>query len=240
MGYSGSACQENSLCRLYRSIIIPFHHEEKVEHMSSQRRAEERQSRKERIAQAALKVFAERGIEASKMEEIAAEAGFGRASLYYYFPSREDIFQYIFELGWTRLWEGIEDEVNAEGTARTKFMGTLKRISQIAQSDRSLYNFLFAGPKTLLTVPTSKQSWKPHQERLYTVLRGLLEDGIAAGEFPSMPAGVLMRAIGGLFHGLMFLGDAKREVNESDVEELVKRILDNPAAGGPAGHPPHA
>ena len=205
--------------------------------MISERKAQERAERKERIAQAALQIFEEQGIEAAKMEEIAAKAGFGRASLYYYFPSREDIFEYIFELGWTRLWEAIEEDINGAGSPRERFMQTLKKINRVTQENRSLYTFLFTGPRVLLTLPTANQSWKPHQDKLYNVLRGLLEDGIAAGEFPQMPAGVLMRAIGGVFHGLLFLGDGKRQVGESDVEALVSKMLDPATIGGKAEHP---
>ncbi len=194
--------------------------------MVSERKLREREGRKELIAHAAVKVFTEQGIEATKMEDIALEAGFGRASLYYYFPSRDDIFEYIFELGWRLLWESIEDEVNAAGSPRQRFMNTLKEINRVAQQDRPLYTFLFTGPKVLMNSPAHTQSWKPQQDRLYSVLRGLLEDGIAAGEIPNMPSGVLMRAIGGLFHGLLFLGDGKRRLGESDVEELVAKLLD--------------
>jgi len=194
----------------------------------SARKQEERQARKARIVEAALKVIHEKGLEAAKLEEIAAEAGFGRASLYYYFPSREHLFGYIFELGWNRLWTAIEEDVNRSGSPRERFMAIMKKINHLALEDRVLYTFLFTGPKVLLNLPGTEQVWKDSQSRLYAVLRGLLEEGMAEGEFPRMNAGVLMRALGGVFHGLLFLGDGKRAVDEDEIEEMISRLLEVP------------
>ena len=49
----------------------------------SKRKKEERNLRKERILDAALQIFKEKGIEKSTMESIASKAGFGTATLYY-------------------------------------------------------------------------------------------------------------------------------------------------------------
>ena len=189
--------------------------------MLSERKQAEREARKARIVEAALMVFQEKGIEAAKMEEIATKAGFGRATLYYYFPAKEDVFTYIFEMGWTQLWNSIDAVIEQDARPRERFMNILHAAAKVVMADRALFAFLFSAPK----VATQNRDWKSYQDRLYAVLRGLLEDGIAAGEFPDMPPGVLMRAVGGVFHGLLFLGDGKRQVRSEDVEALVERIL---------------
>ncbi|MCK5345643.1 MAG: helix-turn-helix transcriptional regulator, partial [Candidatus Heimdallarchaeota archaeon] len=60
--------------------------------MITNRQVQERELRKERILNGALKVFQKQGIEKATMDEIAKEADFGKATLYYYFESKEDIF----------------------------------------------------------------------------------------------------------------------------------------------------
>ena len=57
--------------------------------MLSDRKKEERNLRKQRIIDGALKVFNDVGIEKTTMDEIAIESGFGKATLYYYFTSKD-------------------------------------------------------------------------------------------------------------------------------------------------------
>ena len=56
----------------------------------SQRQLEERKMRKTRILLGALSVFKSKGLEGATMDEIATQSGFGKATLYYYFKSKED------------------------------------------------------------------------------------------------------------------------------------------------------
>ena len=60
--------------------------------MLSERQKEERNTRKKSILNGALKVFKSYGIEKTTMDEIAAESGFGKATLYYYFSSKDEVF----------------------------------------------------------------------------------------------------------------------------------------------------
>ena len=58
--------------------------------MLSNRKIEERNQRKQRIIDGALKTFNKVGIEKTTMDEIAVESGFGKATLYYYFSSKDE------------------------------------------------------------------------------------------------------------------------------------------------------
>ncbi len=69
---------------------------------------------RERILQIALQVFAEHGYEGARMDKIAAEVGINKASLYFHFKSKEDIFRGLFQqiLGKYRSWlKELLDEV---------------------------------------------------------------------------------------------------------------------------------
>lgn len=52
---------------------------------------------KERIFQVALKTFALHGFEGARMDKIATEVGINKASLYFHFKSKEDIFRELFQ-----------------------------------------------------------------------------------------------------------------------------------------------
>ena len=93
--------------------------------MINKRKLEERQERKMRIVKGALNVFRDVGIEKTTMDEIAIESGFGKATLYYYFSSKDDVFIDIMEQGWKQLWEGIESRIVEEVGPRKKFIGII-------------------------------------------------------------------------------------------------------------------
>ncbi len=55
------------------------------------------EDKKERIIEIAQKIFARFGIQKSTMDEIAKKARMGKATLYYYFKSKEDIFAEVIK-----------------------------------------------------------------------------------------------------------------------------------------------
>jgi AcrR family transcriptional regulator len=56
-----------------------------------------KQARRAEILDAALKVFARRGLEATKITDIAEQAGVSHGLLYHYFPTKEAVFEAIIE-----------------------------------------------------------------------------------------------------------------------------------------------
>ena len=189
--------------------------------MLSKRQIEQRELRKQSILDGALKVFKTHGIEKTTMDEIAVESGFGKATLYYYFGSKDEVFIAIMEDGWKNLWKGIENLIIKEISPRKKFMGIIKKMAEIVRENRNLYGFLFTAPNHIHD--ESKQVWKTYQERLYGILKSIIEEGIAKKEFIDLNPGMLMKAIGGLFHGLLI--ENEDDLNEKEFELMLKNFL---------------
>ena len=191
----------------------------------SKRQLEEREMRKQRILTGALDVFKLKGLEGATMDEIANQSGFGKATLYYYFKSKEDVFSAILENGWINIWESLEPIIADQKSPRQAFVNLLIKIAEIAQDRPGLFEFLFNAPKA---IKLEKQPWKEYQHRLYGVIQGLLEDGVKAGEFPKINPELMFKALGGLFMGLVFMGDKKEPVSEKDVEKLLNQLITDP------------
>jgi hypothetical protein len=87
---------------------------------------------------------------------------------------------------------------------------------------------LFTAPKALPANQDEKNTeWKKYQTKMYGVLQTLLEEGIAKKEFPKMRPDLLMRAIGGLFHGLFFLGNENKSMSRETMEEFITTFIGN-------------
>ena len=193
----------------------------------SDRQIEEREARKQRILKGALEVFKSNGLEGATMDQIAQQSGFGKATLYYYFSSKEEVFCAIMEKGWKPLWEDLEDTIHSEDSSNNElFIDALCKVSNIILKDKNLYQFLFTAPKAITNMPENLQTWRVYQNRLYGSLRELLEEGISNNQFPNTDSEILFKAIGGLFHGVLFLGDeGNKQVSRNDIKNLLQQFL---------------
>lgn len=192
---------------------------------TANRKSAERIARQELILNGALTVFKEKGLEGAKIDEIARVAGFGKATLYYYFTSKEEIFSALLLSGWRSLWRELEEIARGDDSPRTLFIAMLKKIVELVNTDRPRYEFLFQAPKSFTQEENERSDWKVYQNRLYKVLMELIEQGIKAGEFPRMEPRLIMKAMGGLFHGLVFLGNDRKSITENEIEEMLGNLL---------------
>lgn len=93
----------------------------------SERRERERERRRQEILAAAAHVFAARGLDGASMDAIAAQAELGKATLYYYFSTKEELHSAVLAEGTERffaslgkvggefdeLWELVEEVLRA-------------------------------------------------------------------------------------------------------------------------------
>ena len=193
--------------------------------MTTDRKAAEREARKKLILDGALTVFKERGLEGAKIDEIARESGFGKATLYYYFNSKEEIFNALLLHGWQRLWMELEETAVGGDSPRRTFIAMLKKIAETVNTNRPLYEFLFEAPKSNSHEENQRAEWKPYQNRLYNVLLELIEEGTKKGQFPAMEPRLVLKAMGGLFHGLVFWGVDRDTITENEIETMLDTLL---------------
>lgn len=63
---------------------------------------------KRKIFEASMKLFAEKGYDATSVEEITATVGVAKGTLYYHFSSKEEIFEFLIEEGVKLLKNSID------------------------------------------------------------------------------------------------------------------------------------
>ena len=187
------------------------------------RKTAERDQRKKLILDGALKSYSEKGIDKMTMDDIALHSDFGKATIYYYFPSKEDIVCSLLETGWRNLWESVEESVIENVSPKSKFVNILKQMSDIVFHDRLLYEFLFTAPRNI-KISDDKASWKDFQKRTYATLQSIVDDGMKSGEFPSIEPNLFMKAVGGIFHGIVFMGEQKK-LEQEDIEKLISNFI---------------
>jgi AcrR family transcriptional regulator len=63
---------------------------------------------KRKIFETSMKLFSEKGYDATSIEEITATVGVAKGTLYYHFSSKEEIFNFLVEEGMKLLKNSIE------------------------------------------------------------------------------------------------------------------------------------
>lgn len=96
-----------------------------------------KEEKKERILMAALTVFAEHGLAAAKMSDIAKAAGVSYGLVYKYFPSKEQIFVDLVNTSFSSSHESV---------AAIKSM-QLPPIQRIREIFTQLYNYHSSNPE---------------------------------------------------------------------------------------------
>lgn len=72
-------------------------------------RADRQADRRRQILAAAVKVFAEKGFHASRVGDIAEEAGIAYGLVYHYYESKEDLLETIFRTTWTEMLARVRE-----------------------------------------------------------------------------------------------------------------------------------
>lgn len=88
----------------------------------AERRAREREARKESIIAAAAAAFREHGFDAATVESIAAAAEVNVATVYYYFASKDLLFLAVLERAVALALPEMETAARGEGTARERLL----------------------------------------------------------------------------------------------------------------------
>ncbi|HXU93281.1 MAG TPA: TetR/AcrR family transcriptional regulator [Gallionella sp.] len=147
-------------------------------------RQRRKQARPAELLAAALDHFVERGFAATKLDDVAAQAGVSKGTLYLYFGSKEELFKAVIRQGiFPVLDEGEAMLVQHEGDARTLLQGMLLRWWELvgATSLGGISKLMISEAGNF---PDVAQYYHEHViVRGRNLLRQALERGIAAGEF---------------------------------------------------------
>ena len=146
---------------------------------------------------AAAQLLAEYGLDATKMEDIAAATGVPKATLYYYFDGKEDILAFLFSEILDEISRAIEEALRTEGTAadrlRAAIVAHLRIFEEYPAASRALQFDLGRAARMPLI-----------DERIEAAYRGpirrLLEQGAADGslrpiEHPRLVAVAILGAV---------------------------------------------
>ena len=115
---------------------------------------------RERIVDTALRLFHDRGYEATTMRLIASEAGVSVGNAYYYFPSKQHLVQAYYDLSQDRHAAACRPVLGTQADLQGRLHGVLRARVDTMQSEKAFAVDFFrfaADPKSPLS-PFSPES----------------------------------------------------------------------------------
>jgi AcrR family transcriptional regulator len=105
-------------------------------------REEKRVQTRERLLEAAERVFLRRGLQGSSVEEIAAEAGFTRGAFYSNFKSKDELFVELLQARVYRQYADMAEEAQEQpGTPRERLRWGIERVRDVQAGEEGRWLF---------------------------------------------------------------------------------------------------
>ena len=144
----------------------------------------ERQSTdtKEIIFLTAARLFAKKGYNGVSMREISEQSGVTKPTIYYYFGSKEGIYEELIDTGMQYVQSSFENIINIDVSAKAKLVLMTKTFFQIA-IEAPEYSKFFMTIATPMTDNAILEKFKQKLRRQGNIIMAVIKEGIASGEF---------------------------------------------------------
>ena len=190
------------------------------------RSAERRESRRGALVDAAFRVFVDKGVAASSVDDIVGVAGVAKGTFYLYFKTKDDAVNAVAE----RVVDGVADTV--ETAAVTPGLSPVERLLTLGRSvgqvgtepnERELIEVFHLPENRAIHDRLTERIFA----RLIATVESIVADGIDQGQFadqdPHMAAGFVLATFTSL-HDLIDSGASVERVT-SELDAFILRGL---------------
>lgn len=196
--------------------------------MELSKRQQNKEERIQLIIHEAERLFLENGFEKVQMQDIADAAGIGVATLFRYFPKKDQLIVAAAVKNLQPTLERFEQFVDEEGTAYERLEVILNHFfeMQLERTDHARFREAFESYASFVATPLPDiETYIDVQRRIMQTLEPLIEDGKRDGSFrPDIDAKVtvvtIINAFGTFGNNIML----KSHISylENDIEPAVQ------------------
>lgn len=189
---------------------------------------------RQKLVEVARELFARKGLEATTMNDIAANSGKGRRTLYTYFRNKEDIYTAVIEVELERLSEQLDKVAELDAAPEQKVLALiythLNMIKETVSRNGSLRAEFF---RNIWLVEKVRRKFDDEER---AILRRVLEEGTRQAKFRienvDLMADIIHYSVKGLEVPYIYdrLGEGLTEADTRPiVMDIVRRALGMPS-----------
>lgn len=198
-----------------------------------------RGKRRERVLQAAAKVFSRHAYESASMDEIAHEAGIGKPTLYRYYPSKDALFAAVFVDALDTLEDRLQSVLDATPGLAARLRGLVAAITPTFRDH--LVPLRLLDDDAAAVDASRRRIFRERRDRIAGYLARAIEDAVASGEarWNVDPSRIAQMMIGMVWSSAAAIRAADDEIAR-DISALILHGVASPhaRATGPTPPPP--
>jgi TetR/AcrR family fatty acid metabolism transcriptional regulator len=137
--------------------------------------------KRRQILDAAIRVFARQGFHATRVSDIADEAGVAYGLVYHYFKSKEEVLNELFSERWSLLLAAIEETDQQEGSPREKLGAVAAFIVDSYRHDPELMKVIIV--EVTRAANSFGRTHLPEIRRAYESIAKIVVEGQEEGAF---------------------------------------------------------
>ena len=149
---------------------------------------------KRKIFETSMKLFADKGYDATSIEEITATVGVAKGTLYYHFSSKEEIFNFLVD-------EGVKLLKNSISIKTDKMTNSLDKIRAIVLIQIKILfkyeNFMTIILSQIWGNDERSKMCKKHVFEYIKIIEGIVKEGIRKKEIVDKDADIIASGIFG-------------------------------------------
>lgn len=181
-----------------------------------------KESPKERLLEAGLNLFAEKGYSSTSVRELVECAGVTKPVLYYYFTSKEGLFRAVIDFLGQHQKRILAAALEQEGSTLERLEGLIQRFSHLIKKRRKHFelvsSMIFNPPKG---IPEFDFSQFPHRAK--ETIRQILLEGIQRDEVRNVdPDDASLLILGLIFISVRFAVIHKQTMDPKHTVRLLK------------------
>ncbi|MBN1426986.1 MAG: TetR/AcrR family transcriptional regulator [Anaerolineae bacterium] len=163
------------------------------------------EERRAQIIEAAVNVFARRGIHEARMDDIVTETGLSKGTLYWYFKSKADIIAAISDMLFGSELRKLEKLNCEELSAPDCLLRLMDVFIQDLRPMLVLRPVIFEFYALAFRNESVRQSMQQYLQRFIDIVKPVVQRGMDGGEFAPGDAQQAALAIGAAFEGTLLL-----------------------------------
>ena len=172
---------------------------------------------KRKIFETSMRLFAEKGYDATSIEDITSEVGVAKGTLYYHFSSKEEIFNFLIEEGMNLLRNSINIKVDSQKNYIDKIRAiVLIQIKIIVKYE----NFMTIVLSEIWGSSDRSKTCKKYLEEYLQIVREIVKKGIEKKEVKPYNVDIIVSEIFGLACSSLL----HKKNGEVKIEKLYKEL----------------
>lgn len=179
---------------------------------------------KRKIFETSMKLFAEKGYEATSIEEITSVVGVAKGTLYYHFSSKEEIFNYLVLEGMKLLQNSIVIKTSRMDSSVDKLKAIILIQIKILYKYEKFITFLLS---QIWGMENRNSVFRGYVFEYIREVEKIFEEGMEKGQIPQGDSRVIASSIFGMIcSSMIYKMKSEEEIDINKMYEgFVKYIL---------------